>query len=140
MQKWEGIDQIEEILQNRYFKEPIASTLQLTTLTNNHMSTDYISKIENHINQLDVAYEKSILSNGEILYSFKDLTAGIIAIKVILQDKLPIGFSIRCLYKEMKELEQNCVLTDSLFDIQIRNYVIIDEDTMRPMIVAVIEQ
>lgn len=104
------------------------------------MSTDYISKIENHINQLDVAYEKSILSNGEILYSFKDLTAGIIAIKVILQDKLPIGFSIRGLYKEMKELEQNCVLTDSLFDIQIRNYVIIDEDTMRPMIVAVIEQ
>lgn len=103
------------------------------------MHKDYISIIEDYINQLNVPYKKKILASGEIFYAFDDFSSGFVSIKAIQSENILTGFSIRGLHKEMNELIHLADQTNSLLNIPIVQYFVMDENKMTPQIIAVVK-
>jgi len=104
------------------------------------MNTDYLSVIENYILKLNVPYKKEILTSGVISYFFDDFSSGIIHIQVIQEGNISTGFSIKCLHNEMNKLTQLADMSNSLLNVPILQYMILDQDKMTPQIIAVIKK
>jgi len=100
------------------------------------MDKDHLSLLEEYLDQLNVPSEKKILSNGEVFYSFEDFSAGFVYIKVLFENNIPVGLTIKGLHKEMNELAHFASITNSLLNIPILHYVIMDGDKMTPQIIA----
>lgn len=103
------------------------------------MNKDYISILEDFINQFNVPYRKEILASGEIFYAFEDFSSGFVNIKAIQSENVLTGLSIRGLHKEMIELIHLADQTNSLLNIPIVQYFVMDENKMTPQIIAVVK-
>jgi hypothetical protein len=103
------------------------------------MNTDHVSVLEEYIAHLNVSFQKKKLANGEIFYAFDDFSSGIVSIKLIQTENILTGFSIKGLHKEMNELIKLADQTNSLLNIPIVQYMVMDENKMTPQIIAIVK-
>ena len=103
------------------------------------MSKDYLTIIEDYLQQLNVTYQKKITARGDVSYSFDNFSTGFVNIIVVIEGNKPTGFSIRGLHNEIIELAHLAEQTKSLLNVPILNFFILDGDKMSPQIVAVIQ-